>query len=77
MVGVTFTRNIFSTIFVFALSPWIAAMGLMEIYILIGVLLTAVLLGTFGFIFYGKQMRFRNRNIYRYYAVRQFEARTV
>ena len=76
-MGVTFTRNIISTVFVFVLTPWIAGMGLKNVFIIIGVLITAVLLGTFVFIYYGKTLRVKSTKRYRYYAARQYESRPV
>lgn len=77
LVGVTFTRNLLSTIFVFALTPWIANMGIKNVFIIIGVLVTAILLGTFIFIYYGKKFRVKFTDRYRYYAARQYQPRPV
>ncbi|KAJ9231286.1 hypothetical protein DTO169E5_8041 [Paecilomyces variotii] len=77
LVAVTFTRNLLSTIFVFVLLPWIAKVGMKNVYVTIGVLLTAVLLGTFIFILYGKMFRVKTAHVYRYYAARQFESRRI
>ncbi|KAJ9293590.1 hypothetical protein DTO271G3_7669 [Paecilomyces variotii] len=77
LVAVTFTRNLLSTIFVFVLSPWIAKVGMKNVYVTIGVLLTAVLLGMFIFIAYGKMFRVKTAHVYRYYAARQFESRRI
>ena len=77
LVAVTFTRNLLSTIFVFVLTPWINAVGMMYVYVTIGVLGTVVLLFTFMFIYYGKRFRVWTAPRYRYYAGRQFEARKV
>ncbi|KAI9737991.1 MAG: hypothetical protein M1834_009361 [Cirrosporium novae-zelandiae] len=77
LVGLTFTRNLLSTIFVFVASPWIANVGMKNVYITIGILETAVLFGTFVFIFYGKKFRVKTTRRYRYYAERQFESRRV
>ena len=76
-MGVTFTRNIIATILIFVLTPWIASMGLRNVFIIIGVLVTAVLLGTFVFIYYGKTFRVKSTERYRYYAARQYEPRPV
>ncbi|EGU81784.1 hypothetical protein FOXB_07708 [Fusarium oxysporum f. sp. conglutinans Fo5176] len=46
MVAVTFTRNICSTMFIFALPPWIAAAGLQNVFITMSVLITAILFGS-------------------------------
>ncbi|KAK7408058.1 hypothetical protein QQX98_009773 [Neonectria punicea] len=77
MVGVTFTRNLCSTVFIFALPPWIAAAGLQNVYITMGVLISAILFGSGIFIAYGKRFRFRFREKYRYFSARQFEPRVV
>nr|POE62888.1 putative mfs-type transporter [Quercus suber] len=77
LVGVTFTRNVLGTIFVFALSPWIAAVGTANVYVTIGVIGIAVLLFVFVFLWKGKQMRRWTTARYRWYASRQFGARTV
>ncbi|KKY19529.1 putative synaptic vesicle transporter svop [Phaeomoniella chlamydospora] len=75
LVSVTFTRNLISMIFVFAATPWIASVGMQNVYITIGVLLTAVLLGNFVFIIWGKQFRVMTREKYRAWARRQFGGR--
>lgn len=77
LVSVTFTRNALSTIFVFAVSPWIANVGMKNVFITINVLGTVVFMGIFGFIYYGKSMRAMTARRYRHYAERQFEARQV
>ena len=77
LVGVTFTRNVFSTILIFVVTPWINGVGMKNVYITIGVILTVVLFGNFGFIYYGKKFRVMTTKRYRYYAERQFESRPV
>ncbi|KAF4466388.1 major facilitator superfamily transporter [Fusarium albosuccineum] len=77
MVGVTFLRNVCSTMFIFALPPWIANVGLQNVYITIGIILTAILCGSGIFIAFGKRFRFRFRKAYRHFAMRQFEPRVV
>ncbi|EMC92632.1 hypothetical protein BAUCODRAFT_151053 [Baudoinia panamericana UAMH 10762] len=77
LVGVTFTRNALATIFVFALSPWIEGVGMANVYVTIGVIGIAVLLFVFVFIWKGKTFRRMTAKRYRYYAERQFGARTV
>ena len=52
-------------------------MGLKNVFVIIGVLITAVLLGTFVFIYYGKKLRVKSTDRYRYYAARQYEPRPV
>ncbi|PLB51405.1 MFS general substrate transporter [Aspergillus steynii IBT 23096] len=75
LVGVTFTRNLVSTIFIFALDPWIEDVGAQNVFVTIGVLLTAIILGTAIFLVYGKKLRVLTVKTYRYYAGRQFDAR--
>lgn len=77
MVSVTFTRNVCSTMFIFALPPWIAAVGLQNVYITMGVLITAILFGSGLFIAFGKRFRFKFRKTYRYFSARQFEPRLM
>ncbi|KAH6880421.1 serine/threonine kinase 16 [Thelonectria olida] len=75
LVGVTVVRNTFSTAFIFALSPWIAAIGIK--YVLVTILLIACLiLMVFGvFIRYGRTFRERSASRYEYYAQRQYKDR--
>jgi hypothetical protein len=70
---VTFTRNIIGTILVFALTPWVAAVGISNVIITITVLGTVVLAFVLLFIWKGKRMRVWTTGRYRYYAERQFE----
>ncbi|KAH7161057.1 major facilitator superfamily domain-containing protein [Dactylonectria macrodidyma] len=77
MVGVTFTRNMCSTMFIFALPPWIAAAGLQSVYITMGVLISTILFGSGIFIAFGKTFRFRFRKTYRHFATKQFEPRVL
>ncbi|KAH7177067.1 serine/threonine kinase 16 [Dactylonectria macrodidyma] len=73
LVGVTVVRNTFSTAFIFALTPWVAAVGIK--YVLVTILLIAcAILMVFGvFIRYGKAFRERSAERYQYYAVRQYK----
>ena len=74
---VTFTRNVFSTIFVFVITPWIAKVGMKNVFITINILGTVVLLFTFLFIYLGKRFRVYTVGRYRWCAERQFEARRI
>ncbi|KPM46327.1 hypothetical protein AK830_g218 [Neonectria ditissima] len=73
LVGVTVVRNTFSTAFIFALTPWIAKIGIK--YVLVTILLIAcVILMLFGvFIRWGKIFRERSASRYLYYAQRQYK----
>ena len=75
LVGVTFVRNLISTIFVFALQPWIDSEGLAGFYITFGIILLVILLGNFVFIYYGKRFRVAAAKTYRYFATRQIDLR--
>lgn len=77
MVSITVTRNIVATIFVFAISPWVDGIGLKNVYVMLGVLMTVILLSVFIFIYYGKNLRVRTAGIYRYYAQQQIDSRKV
>ncbi|EWY87644.1 hypothetical protein FOYG_09046 [Fusarium oxysporum NRRL 32931] len=77
MFAVTFTRNICSTTFTFALPPWIAAAGLQNVFITMGVLITAILFGSGIFVAFGKRFRYRYRKTYRKFVARQFDAQAI
>lgn len=77
LVAVTFTRNALGTIFVFALSPWIAQVGVANVYVTVGVIGIVVLLFILVFVWKGKHMRRWTATRYRTYADRQFGARKV
>jgi uncharacterized membrane protein len=62
---------------VFALTPWIDAMGIQNVIVIITVIGAVVFAFVFVFIFYGKKFRVWTTDRYRYYAERQFEARRV
>ncbi|KAJ9148273.1 Serine/threonine kinase 16 [Pleurostoma richardsiae] len=77
LVSVTVVRNCFSTGFIFALTPWIGAIGVK--YVLVTILLIAcAILVLFGvFIRYGKAFRWRTASRYQYYARRQYKERPL
>lgn len=54
MVSITVTRNIVATAFVFAIGPWIDGIGMKNVFTMLGVLMTVILLSVFIFIFYGR-----------------------
>ncbi|CAM1503168.1 Fc.00g079440.m01.CDS01 [Cosmosporella sp. VM-42] len=75
LVGVTVVRNSFSTAFIFALTPWIAAVGIKYVLVTI-VLIACAILMLFGiFIRFGKTFRWRTATRYQYYARRQYKDR--
>ncbi|EGP88997.1 uncharacterized protein MYCGRDRAFT_70308 [Zymoseptoria tritici IPO323] len=77
LTALTFVRNTFSTIFVFAMPAWIAAVGIANVFNMIGAFGAVILLFSVFFIWKGKQLRVRTAKVYRYYASRQFEGRPL
>lgn len=77
LVGVTVVRNTFSTIFIFALSPWVRAVGIKWALVTI-VLIACVILCFFGvFIRWGKIFRARSASRYKRYALQQYKERAM
>ncbi|CAG8886254.1 unnamed protein product [Penicillium egyptiacum] len=72
MVGITFFRNLPSMVLPFFLLSWIHRMGLLNVYIIVAVLSTAIFMITLIFIYYGKKIRAASANRYRWFASRQF-----
>ncbi|KAJ5535969.1 major facilitator superfamily domain-containing protein [Penicillium frequentans] len=69
LVGVTFVRNLLATIFVFAITPWEAAVGLQSVFLTLGVFMIAILgPGTLVFMYFGKQLRAKTAGRYRSYS---------
>lgn len=56
LVAVAFVRNIFATIIVFALAPWIAGLGLHGTFTSVGCLALALNLTTVPMIIWGKKV---------------------
>ncbi|KAK4552463.1 hypothetical protein LTR86_010306 [Recurvomyces mirabilis] len=77
LTGLTVLRNTFSTIFVFAMPAWAAAVGIPNVFNTIGAIGCLILSFAVYFIWKGKQLRVRTAKVYRYYAMRQFEARPI
>lgn len=77
LVGLTFARNTFSTIFVFAMTPWIATVGMANVFNTIGVLGLVILMFAFILIWRGKHWRYVFAKHYQYYSERQFDPRPV
>ncbi|KAJ5345209.1 hypothetical protein N7452_003213 [Penicillium brevicompactum] len=75
VVGVTFIRNLISTIFIFALQPWCDSVGLSWFYVTFGLISTLVLLGNLGFIYYGKKLRAKLAGTYHHYSQKQLGTR--
>ena len=77
LVGLTFVRNTVSTIFVFALVPWVNAVGIANVFNTIGAFGIAVLLFAFVFIRMGKRWRYASARRYKHFAARQFDPRPL
>ncbi|KAL2813439.1 major facilitator superfamily domain-containing protein [Aspergillus granulosus] len=68
VVAVTFTRNAISTIFVFALQPWVDRVGLNWFYVTFGLIGVLVLMGNLVFIYFGKSFRVKFAERYYHFA---------
>ncbi|UPK89936.1 hypothetical protein LCI18_000871 [Fusarium solani-melongenae] len=75
LVGVTIVRNTFSTIFIFAVDPWVHAMGIKWVIITIVLIATGILSLTGVFIRYGKIFRARTAQTYQRYSLLQYKER--
>ena len=75
LVAVAFVRNGVSTGIEFALTPWITATGLYNMYVAAACLSIAMLLLTIPMIVFGKRARMMTANKYRHYALLQPERR--
>lgn len=71
MVAVIFVKNLFPTIFVFALTPWLIADGLQNVMIILTVIVVFLLSGNLALIKWGKQLRARSAKKYFEFADRQ------
>lgn len=77
MVGVIFVRNVFSVVVLFALTPWITAMGIQNLHILISVICFVVMLLPIPLLVWGKKARVATAESYRKMALRQLSHRTI
>lgn len=75
MVGVTFTRNVISTIFVFALTPWVTKVGLQNVMLTFALITVLALASTGLFIKFGKQWRVKTAQRYLVFSQRQMDLR--
>lgn len=57
LVAVTFVRNVFATVIVFALTPWINAIGLYNMFICVACLSVAINLLAVPMMIWGKRAR--------------------
>lgn len=77
LTALTFVRNLFSTIFVFAMPRWVASVGMANVFNTIGAIGLFILSFAGIFIWQGKRLRVRTAKVYKYYAERQFDARPL
>merc|ERR1712137_380412 len=75
IVGVTFTRNVIATIFVFALTPWVTKVGLHNVMLTFAMISIATLSTTGIFIKFGKKWRIQTAQRYRGFAAKQMDSR--
>lgn len=68
VVGITFLRNAFATIFIFVLTPWATAVGLGNVFLVVSIILILIFLFSLFFIWHGKKLRVRTAARYRAYA---------
>ncbi|KAJ9641303.1 hypothetical protein H2204_002981 [Knufia peltigerae] len=71
LVAVTFVKNLFPTIFVFALTPWIKGVGLSNVFITVAVIDAVIMLGSLIFLKWGKHFRIKTAIKYSHYARHQ------
>ena len=68
LVAVTFVKNLFPTILVFALTPWVESVGLANVWITATVIFVAIILGNVPFLIWGKRWRAGSAERYYRYA---------
>ncbi|KAL4987420.1 major facilitator superfamily domain-containing protein [Aspergillus falconensis] len=68
MIALTFIRNVISTMFVFALQPWVDRVGLNWFYVTFGLITMLVMMGNLVFICFGKKLRIKMAGRYRRFA---------
>jgi hypothetical protein len=76
-VGVVFTRNAFSVVVLFALTPWINGMGIQNLHILVAVLCFVILLLPVPLLIWGKKARIATARRYNKMASQQPTHRAV
>ena len=67
-MGVTFVKNLFPTILVFGLTPWIQRVGLANVWITTSAIFVAIMLGNIPLLIWGKKWRAQSAARYLRYA---------
>ncbi|TQV90056.1 Major facilitator superfamily transporter [Cordyceps javanica] len=65
MIGIIFMRNVFAVVILFALTPWIMAMGLVYVHIIVAGILFMIQLLVVPFLIWGKTFRAATSQRYR------------
>ncbi|KAE8873385.1 hypothetical protein PTNB73_00017 [Pyrenophora teres f. teres] len=77
MIGVTFMRNAFSVVILFALTPWIKRNGIQNVCLITAAICFVVLLFPIPLLIWGKRIRISTAQKYRHMALLQPSHRTV
>jgi hypothetical protein len=77
LVAVAFVRNVFATVVVFVLTPWVTALGLHGMFTCIGCLALFLNMLVVPMIIWGKTFRIMCAKRYAEMAERQFDARAI
>jgi hypothetical protein len=72
LTSVVFVRNIISTALVFAITPWMAGMGVYNMFVLLGCLSIAVALTCVPLMIWGRTWRARLAGRYEHFAAMQY-----
>ncbi|KPM45246.1 hypothetical protein AK830_g1281 [Neonectria ditissima] len=75
LVGVTVVRNTFSAAFIFAVTPWVAAVGIKWVIITIVLITTVILMFTAVLIKWGRAFRAHTAERYQHFALLQYKER--
>ena len=76
LVGIVFSRDVFSVIVLFTITPWIEGMGVQNLHILTACLALIILSIPVPMLIWGKQLRVRTSGQYKRMALRQPMHRT-
>ncbi|KAF2723812.1 MFS general substrate transporter [Polychaeton citri CBS 116435] len=77
LTGLTFVRNLVTTIFVYAIPPAITSIGIANLFNIIGAIAIPILCFAGYFIWKGKHLRHKTAGKYRKFASQQFIARPL